>query len=56
MSDITINNEESQSKNQKTTPVTKSFDEQNQLSAETKNAILQIWQPLVDELRTVSKC
>ena len=44
MSDITINNEESQNKNQKTTPVTRSLDGRKQLDSATTNAILQIWQ------------
>lgn len=44
MSDITINNEESQNKNQKTTPVTRSLDGRKQLDSTTTNAILQIWQ------------
>lgn len=44
MSDITINNNESQSKKQQTTPVKESSDTRSQLDDETANAILQIWQ------------
>lgn len=44
MRDITINNEESQNRNQKTTPVTESSDVRNQLDETAANAILQIWQ------------
>ena len=43
MSDITINNNGSQDKNQKTTPVKKSFSEFTLLNDIPTNAISHIW-------------
>ncbi len=43
MSDITINNEESQNKNQKMTPVTESSDGRKQPDPAVTSTILQIW-------------
>ena len=44
MSDITIISDNSQDKNQKTTPVIRSSDGHNQLDDATLCSILQIWQ------------
>lgn len=44
MRDITINNNESQDKNKKTTPVTKSFNDASSLDSILKMAIFEIWQ------------
>jgi hypothetical protein len=44
MSDININNDGSQDKNQKTTPVMKSSDGRRQLDSTAADAILQLWQ------------
>ena len=44
MSDITINNDESQSKKQKMAPVEESLNMQNQADIVVENAILKIWQ------------
>lgn len=44
MSDITINNDESQSKKQKMTPVEESLNKQNEADIVVENAILKIWQ------------
>lgn len=52
MSDIAINNDEGQHRNQKTTSDMKSSGELNKLDTTVISAILQIWQPLVDEFRT----
>ena len=43
MSDITINNDESQSKKQKMAPVEESLNMQNQADIVVENAILKIW-------------
>lgn len=43
MSNITINNEESQENNQKTTPVTESSLESNSSSIYSSGDVLQIW-------------
>ena len=44
MSDITINNEESQSKKQKMTPVEESLAEREEANMATENAVFKIWQ------------
>lgn len=43
MGDITINNEENQNSNQKTTPVTESLSVLNNSSFSSPDGILQIW-------------
>ena len=48
MSDITINNDESQSKKQKMAPVEESLNMQNQADIVVENAILKIWQGYVE--------
>ncbi|MCA9329155.1 hypothetical protein KDA11_00780 [Candidatus Saccharibacteria bacterium] len=53
MRDITINSDESQKKKRKTTPVMKSLDGREQLDKSVTNAILQIWQELRYDYRTL---
>lgn len=48
MSDININDNDSQDKNQKTTPVMRSSDGRKQFDSTTMSAILQIWQGHVE--------
>ena len=43
MSDITINNNENQEDNQKTTPVTGSLSEQKEVISSLPNAIINSW-------------
>lgn len=51
MSDIAINNDESQNTYQKTTPVKKSSNKQIRPDTVLANAILQIWQGWPDSNR-----
>ncbi|MCA9348513.1 hypothetical protein KC867_03835 [Candidatus Saccharibacteria bacterium] len=44
MSDITINNDESQSKNQKTTPVKKSLNGYSRPASMFADTIMLLWQ------------
>lgn len=54
MSDITINNNENQEDNQKTTPVMKSLSEPNDSSLALSGEIFSTWLGLVDVFQEIN--